>query len=119
FLAGFIGTMNLIEGMVKGGLFTRGALSMPMNIAEGPVTLAVRPEALGLAVESPLPERAPRIHRVTDYGTHAIVDIDFPDGIRLKSMVPDGRLYKTGQPVGLLPSAVAAYRDNSVVYRNH
>jgi putative spermidine/putrescine transport system ATP-binding protein len=119
FVAGFIGTMNLIEGVVRGGMFLRSGLSMPMNIPEGPVTLAVRPEALGLAVESTQAPHVPRIHRVTDYGTHAIVDVDFPDGIRLKSMVPDGRRYRAGQPVGVLPGAVAAYRDNAVVYRNH
>ena len=58
-----------------------------------------------------------RIHRVTDYGTHAIVDLDLSDGMRLKSMVRDARTFAAGQAVDLLPGAVAAYRDNAVVYR--
>ena len=58
-----------------------------------------------------------RIHRVTDYGTHAIVDLDLPDGIRLKSMVPGARHHAAGQPVDLVPGFVAAYRDDAVVYR--
>src|SRR5690606_10389971 len=48
FVAGFIGTMNLIEGVVANGTFTRDSFSTPLAIADGPATLAVRPEALDL-----------------------------------------------------------------------
>ena len=37
-----------------------------------------------------------KIHRVTDYGTHAIVDIELPDGVRLKAMVPEARDWTAG-----------------------
>jgi putative spermidine/putrescine transport system ATP-binding protein len=115
FVAGFIGTMNLIEGNVAGGTFTRTGLCLPLPISDGPATLAVRPEVLGLAGANG--SGVARIHRVTDYGTHAIVDVDLADGVRLKSMVPDARSFAAGQAVDLMPRAVAAYRDNAVVYR--
>jgi putative spermidine/putrescine transport system ATP-binding protein len=115
FVAGFIGTMNLIEGSVTAATFVRGGLRLPLPIADGPAVLAVRPEVLGIV--SATGAGAARIHRVTDYGTHAIVDLDLPDGLRLKAMVPDARPYAAGQPVDLVPGAVAAYREDAVVYR--
>jgi putative spermidine/putrescine transport system ATP-binding protein len=116
FVAGFIGTMNLIEGTVANGVFAGSGFSHPLPVADGPATFAVRPEALTI---SPATNAgAARIHRVTDYGTHAIVDIELVDGLRLKAMVPDARAWKTGQPVDLKPSAFAAYRDNGAIYRS-
>ena len=113
FVAGFIGTMNLAEGKVSGGTFTRGPFSVPLSVGDGPATLAVRPEALGLA-----PGSMADIHRVTDFGTHGIVDVDLPDGFRFKAMVPDAREWKAGQMVDLEPRAFSAYRDNAVIYRS-
>jgi putative spermidine/putrescine transport system ATP-binding protein len=107
--------MNLIEGHVAGGTFTRAGVRVPLPIPDGPAVLAVRPEVLGIVAARG--DGAARIHRVTDYGTHAIVDLDLPDGFRLKSMVPDARPYRAGMPVDLVPGAVAAYRDDAVVHR--
>jgi putative spermidine/putrescine transport system ATP-binding protein len=114
FVAGFIGTMNLVEGTVANGTFARDGLTLPLPVGDGPVTVAVRPESLGIA---PASGAASRIHRVTDYGTHAIVDIELGDGTRLKSMVREARAWKAGQAVELRPQAFAAYRDDAVVHR--
>jgi putative spermidine/putrescine transport system ATP-binding protein len=113
FVAGFIGTMNLVEGSASGGTFSRGPFSVPLQVGDGPATLAVRPEALGLADGS-----MGDIHRVTDFGTHGIVDVDLPDGFRFKAMVPEAREWKAGQKVDLKPRAFSAYRDNTVIYRS-
>jgi putative spermidine/putrescine transport system ATP-binding protein len=113
FVAGFIGTMNLVEGGVSNGTFTRGPFSVPLHVGDGPVTLAVRPEALGL-----VPGNIAEIHRVTDFGTHGIVDVDLPDGFRFKAMVPEAREWKAGQKVDLKPRAFSAYRDNAMIYRS-
>ena len=59
-----------------------------------------------------------RIHRVTDYGTHAIVDVELADAARLKAMVPDARAWQAGQPVELRPRAFAAYRDDTAIFRS-
>ena len=60
-----------------------------------------------------------KIHRVTDYGTHAIVDIELPDGTRLKSMTSEARDWSHGQPIDLKPRAFAAYRDNAAIHRSN
>ena len=116
FVAGFIGTMNLIEGAASNGVFTHAGFSNPLPVADGPAIFAVRPEALGI-----VPAKgagAAKIHRVTDYGAHAIIDLELPDGLRLKSMVPEARDWAAGQAVELEPKAFAAYRDNAAIYRS-
>lgn len=112
FVAGFIGTMNLIDGTVANGTFSRASFSVPLPVADGPATLAIRPEALSLTTGG-----QGIIHRVTDYGTHGLVDIDLPDGTRIKSMISDAKAFAAGQSVDLKPTAISAYRDNAVIYR--
>jgi len=114
FVAGFIGSMNLIEGTVTDGTFRHPGLDLAVPVADGPATLAVRPEALEIAAAA---DAAAIIHRVTDYGTHAIVDIDLADGLRLKAMVPDARQWRAGHPVALHPCAYALYRGDAVIHR--
>ncbi|MCW5722881.1 MAG: ABC transporter ATP-binding protein, partial [Devosia sp.] len=48
FVAGFIGTMHLIEGTVSNGVFEHGGFRVDMPVVDGPATLAVRPEALDI-----------------------------------------------------------------------
>lgn len=115
FVAGFIGTMNLVEGLVGGGAFVRGGFHHRLPIPDGPAIFAVRPEALDISASG---EGAATIHRVTDYGTHGIVDLELSDGLRVKSMVPDARAWSPGQSVALRPRAFTAYRDGAVVYRS-
>src|SRR5690606_1970973 len=50
FVAGFIGTMNLIEGTVADGVFSKAGYSTALPVSDGPATLAIRPEALDLTV---------------------------------------------------------------------
>jgi len=116
FVAGFIGTMNLIEGQVAGGQFSRAGFTHPLPIADGPATFAVRPEAL--AIVPATAAGGAHIHRVTDYGAHAIVDLELPDGFRLKATVPDAREWNGVQAATLVPRAFAAYRDDLVAYRS-
>jgi len=117
FVAGFIGSMNLIEGRVAGGMFSRAGLAVPVAAADGDATLAVRPEALDIAPAAN--GGMAQIHRVTDFGTHGIVDIDLPDGLRLKAMAPDARAWQAGGKVDLKPRAFAAYRNDAVLYRSN
>ena len=116
FVAGFIGTMNLVAGTVSGGVFRHPGLELPAPVQDGPAALAVRPEALALG---PAAEAAgAAIHRVTDFGAHAIVDIDLADGLRLKAMVPDARAWHAGQPVRPLPRAFALSRNERLLHRS-
>jgi putative spermidine/putrescine transport system ATP-binding protein len=116
FVAGFIGTMNLVEGTVANGTFAHSAFKLPLPVGDGPATIAVRPEALDI-----VPAQGAgmaKIHRVTDYGTHAIIDIELPDGVRLKAMVSEARNWSPGQAIDLKPRAFAAYRDNAAIHRS-
>ena len=116
FVAGFIGSMNLVEGRVAGGTFSHSAFRVPVPVADGPAILSIRPEALEIVGASG--DGTGRIHRVTDYGTHAIVDIDLPDRVRLKSLVAEARDWAAGQAVDLRPRAFAVYRDDAAIHRS-
>ena len=89
-----------------------GRHAVPLPVGDGPAILAMRPESIGLAAGN-----QGKIHRVTDYGTHGLVDIDLPDGTRIKSMIGNARAFEAGQSVDIKPSAIAAYRDNAVIHR--
>jgi putative spermidine/putrescine transport system ATP-binding protein len=115
FVAGFIGTMNLVEGTVSNGIFSRAGYSTPLPVSDGPATLAIRPEALDLAAAEDGGQG--KVHRVTDYGTHGLVDLDLRDNTRIKAMVSHPDLFKAGQGVTLKPRAIAAYRDNALIHR--
>jgi putative spermidine/putrescine transport system ATP-binding protein len=115
FVAGFIGTMNLIEGAVANGVFSHATFSTPLPIADGPATIAMRPEAIDLVAAEP---GQARVHRVTDYGSHGLVDLDLPDGTRIKATVSHPGEFAHGQGVDCKPRAVSAYRKNAQVYRS-
>lgn len=116
FVAGFIGTMNLVDGTIANGAFQHASFTVPVPAPDGPATLAVRPEALDIV---PAPGAGMgTIHRVTDFGTHALIDIELPDGFRLKSMVSEARDWQAGQAIDLRPRAYAIYRDNRAIHRS-
>lgn len=115
FVAGFIGTMNLIDGDVSDGQFVRSNFRSALPIPDGRATIAIRPEALDITV-SDTPTAT--VHRVTDYGSHGLVDLDLADGTRLKSVVAHPDMFRVGQGVDLQPRVVAAYRDNRQIYRS-
>ncbi|QQR35414.1 ABC transporter ATP-binding protein [Devosia oryziradicis] len=115
FVAGFIGTMNLIEGNVANGMFSKGGYSTPLPVSDGPAILAVRPEALDLTVAGEGSQG--KVHRVTDYGTHGLVDLELNDSTRVKAMVSHPDMFRAGQGVTLSPRAIAAYRDGVVIHR--
>jgi putative spermidine/putrescine transport system ATP-binding protein len=116
FVAGFIGTMNFVEGTIASGNFLHQTFTVPVAAPDGPAVLAVRPEALDIVPASG-PGMA-TIHRVTDFGTHALVDIELSDGLRLKSTVPEARDWKAAQPIDLRPRAYAVYRNDKAIHRS-
>ncbi len=117
FVAGFIGSMNLVSGQVADGVFTHSAFRLQVSASPGSALLAVRPEALDIAPANAGQGMA-AIHRVTDFGINAVVDLSLPDGTRLKANVPDARAWQVGQPVDLVPRAFALYRDDKILLRS-
>ncbi|SDH77237.1 ABC transporter ATP-binding protein [Alloyangia pacifica] len=110
FVAGFIGSMNFLPCDMRGGVSDHPLFAVRATVPDGPVELAIRPEALTL-----LPARGTgaRVHRVTDYGTHLLVDVDLPDGGRLKAMCPPSARYEPGQEVALEAGHVALFRGDA------
>lgn len=53
FVADFIGDANLIEGTVQGGIFHAGDLGMALAGSDGPATVSIRPERIGLRRDGP------------------------------------------------------------------
>jgi len=51
FVADFIGDANLIEGIVQGGAFRAGDLALALSGADGPATVSIRPERIGLRAD--------------------------------------------------------------------
>ena len=49
YAASFLGKSNLLRATVRQGVADCGAFSFPLAMPEGPVTLSLRPEAIGLA----------------------------------------------------------------------
>ncbi|MGV8854737.1 MAG: ABC transporter ATP-binding protein [Devosia sp.] len=115
FVAGFIGSMNSLDGTVTKGIFTAANFTVGLPVSDGPATLCVRPEALDLKVVADGPHG--NVHRVTDYGTHGLVDLALPDGTRIKAMVAHPDLFQVGQGVRMTPQAMAAYRDGMLIHR--
>lgn len=117
FVAGFIGTMNLIEGHIAGGQFRRDGLALgaAVPLGDGPATLAVRPEALSLRTAEP---GQARVHRITDFGSHGLVDLQLPDGFRLKATVSHPDMFAPGQGVDLVPDKVTLFREGVQVFRS-
>ena len=89
-------------------------IAVDLPVEDGPITLAVRPEALDLVGSR---SGQATIHRVTDFGTHGLVDLHLCDGTRVKSMVRSPDPFSAGQTVSLSPRAFAAFRDNVKLYR--
>jgi putative spermidine/putrescine transport system ATP-binding protein len=112
FVAGFIGQMNLIPGEVEAGRFRHDALTLPAPVPDGPALLAVRPEAMEMR-----PGAGPgRVQRVTDFGSHAVVEIDLACGQRLKVQLPEAPETAGGAPVTLHPRRYCLFRDDRVLW---
>ena len=115
FVAGFIGTMNLIELTVSSGATSLGGLQLATPVADGPITLALRPEDWQI---DPAQGFALTVTRVINLGAHALVEADLADGTRVKIHLPKASGVKVGDSLRLAPGPFALYRDNAAIYRS-
>lgn len=116
FVAGFIGSMNMIDGDVTGGVFRHPLLSVAAPVPDGPAILAVRPEAV--ALRHSRDQSAVPVHRAVDFGTHAIVDVLLSEERRLKAMVGPEEVFQAGEQVEILLRTYALFRDERAVFRS-
>jgi iron(III) transport system ATP-binding protein len=87
FVAGFLGTANLVDGVVENGGFRAGALALPTpDAAPGRATLALRPQALALRRDGGgVPAR---VLRAEFLGGYVRYTLDLGDGIFLTAEEP-------------------------------
>ena len=104
FVAGFLGSppINLIEGVMAGGTFTRGGwrLALPNPPADGrSVTLGLRPED----VVAPAPGLArldARVELVSPLGSETHLDVVGEGGVKLTLRVPKEWRAAVGDQIG-------------------
>ncbi len=106
FVAGFLGTANLIDGQVMGdGRFQAGAATLPSppGAAAGPATLALRPQAIRLRRDGGIDGGlAARVLRAEFLGGHVRYTLQLADEVTLIAEEPHLRTRETlgvGAPV--------------------
>ncbi|MCX5496730.1 ABC transporter ATP-binding protein [Kaistia dalseonensis] len=103
FVAGFIGTMNMIETRVQGGAARLGPIAIAVDAPEGPVTLAVRPEDFSLVEVGSAGSVAGVVERIIDLGAFRMADIRIDAGLVLKAQIGKGRRIAVGDTLALRP----------------
>jgi putative spermidine/putrescine transport system ATP-binding protein len=111
FVAGFLGTMNLIEGAVAGGRFEIGAIHLPVRAPDGPATLAIRAEDITLTAAMGDGTLAGAVRRLVDLGAFRMVQLDLGDGVPIKMRLPKGRDIAEGQSLRFRPVLATLYQD--------
>lgn len=114
FVAGFVGQMNLLRGAVRSNVMTAAGIDLPVTLADGPATLALRPE--DIALERRSDERGADVTRVTDFGTHLSIEVETRCRHRLKIMAQPGTGWSTGMRAELSARKFAVYRDGTLCF---
>ena len=104
FVAGFLGSppINLVEGVIEGGAFTRGDWRLPLATPpeEGrPVVLGLRPEDV-VARAPGLPQIDARVVLVSPLGSETHLDVLAEGGIPLTLRVPKDWRAAVGDSIG-------------------
>ena len=104
FVAGFLGSppINLVEGVIEGGAFTRGDWRLPLAAPpeEGrPVVLGLRPEDV-VARTPGLPQIDARVVLVSPLGSETHLDVLAAGGIPLTLRVPKDWRAAVGDSIG-------------------
>ncbi len=113
FVAGFVGTMNLLEGAVRDGLFETDGVSLPIAAPDGPATLAVRAEDLDLVPGQDGLALPGTVRRVIDLGASRLVKLELDGGKHIKVRLTKGQDVSDGQPALARPRAAILYRDGA------
>ncbi|MCM2294126.1 ABC transporter ATP-binding protein [Allorhizobium sp. BGMRC 0089] len=119
FVAGFIGESNFLSARAASGIVTLGEAKIAMKgVAEGPVTLMIRPEHVALAAT--LPEGlnlTATVRQSVFFGTDTHVHLVLPDGsalvARMQNALHGGKSFTEGEtiPVALPAEALRAIVD--------
>jgi putative spermidine/putrescine transport system ATP-binding protein len=92
YAASFLGKSNLLRGIVTAGVVNCGAFSFPLAAPDGPVTLSLRPEAIGLARDFS-GEDVVRFQAVVVgeqfHGANSLLSLRCSGGVELTARVPE------------------------------
>lgn len=69
YAAGFLGKSNLVAGIVRQGVADCGAFSVPIDLADGPVTFSLRPECI-----APLSEAAQAGEQLVQFAAEVVAE---------------------------------------------
>jgi putative spermidine/putrescine transport system ATP-binding protein len=116
FVADFIGTMNLIPATHRDGVILLGSYRLPLTTldappAAGPVTLAIRPEDIGLTQPSHPDAWRGQIEQVIDLGHYrkALINLD---GVgTAKVYLAKAQEFREGEALSLFVRRFTVFRD--------
>lgn len=98
FVAGFIGAMNMLDGVLADGEVVAGDLRLAADGA-GPARLAIRPEDISLA--EPEEGRTVTVRRMIDFGAHVVIDSTLADGTHLRIQTDKDIRVAAGERIGV------------------
>jgi ABC-type Fe3+/spermidine/putrescine transport system ATPase subunit len=93
YAASFLGKSNLVAGVVRQGVADCGAFSVPVNLADGPVTFSLRPECIAPAAqaaqagEHPLVQFAAEVVAEQFHGADSLVTLRCAGGMELSARI--------------------------------
>jgi putative spermidine/putrescine transport system ATP-binding protein len=110
FVAGFIGTMNLIAGAAADGFLSAGRIRVPMPVEAGPATLAIRAEDLAQVPPGERADFAGPVHRLIDLGAFRMVQVDLGTEEPFKVRLQKGGGLQEGDMLELRTTAATLFR---------
>jgi putative spermidine/putrescine transport system ATP-binding protein len=110
FVAGFIGTMNLVAGAVAGGTFGAGPIRYPLAAGDGHATVAIRAEDAAVVAPGTPGAFSGKILRLIDLGAFRTMQVDIGMEEPLKVRLPKGGALAEGDTVHLRPASLTFFR---------
>ncbi|SCM79338.1 Fe(3+) ions import ATP-binding protein FbpC 1 [uncultured Pleomorphomonas sp.] len=98
FVAGFIGAMNMLDGLLADGEIAASGLRLAAE-GSGPARLAIRPE--DIALSEPADGRAATVRRMIDFGAHVVIDSALADGTHLRIQTDKAIRVAPGERIGI------------------
>jgi putative spermidine/putrescine transport system ATP-binding protein len=116
FVAGFIGSMNLLPATVQDGTIRLGTLALPIPPGallqgDGAVTVAIRPEDIALGGQANGVSCRGVVQQATNLGDHKILVLDTGDSGKIHVSVAREEALDPGTAVDLTISRYQLYQD--------
>jgi putative spermidine/putrescine transport system ATP-binding protein len=111
FVAGFLGTMNLMDGHLDGGKFRMGSVELDVPGPPGPSTLAVRAEDMVAVPQQERGSFSGAVKRLVDLGAFRMVQVDIGAPAPLRVRLPKGRDLKEGDSLNLKPTMATLFQS--------